>query len=88
MIRMTASAVGGIGEYKYAYYYKRSDNTTWTAIGVEFDSRTTETMEPSSVSVYEFKVIVRDNTGKTAEKVFTVNVKSSGSDELPIIPAN
>ena len=44
-------------------------------------------MTPSSISNYEFKVVVKDDSGATAEKIFNVTVKPSGRDELPIIPA-
>ena len=86
-ITLEGSANGGTGNYTYAFYYKRADNTSFVAIGKEFDGRTKDSMTPASVSMYQFKVVVKDSIGTTAEKIFDVTVKSSGGDELPIIPA-
>ena len=86
-IILTGSATGGTGNYTYAFYYRKEGNQTFVPIGKEFDGRTKDGMTPSGISNYEFKVVVKDDSGATAEKIFNVTVKPSGRDELPIIPA-
>ncbi len=84
---VTGAAEGGYGEYSYAYYYKKADASSWYTIGTEFTSNTEAKLTPSSITTYEFKVVVKDEKNQTAEKIFRVTVKSSKSDELPIVPA-
>lgn len=86
-VTITALAQGGTGEYTYSYYYQQLGSLNWYSIGDENTSAITKTFSPSSAVTYKFKVIVTDSIGDQAEKSFVVTVKSSGSDELPIIPA-
>ena len=81
------AAEGGTGEYTYAYFYMKAGNNDWYWIGSDYSDNPEAKLSPSSVSVYYFKVIVKDSLGKTAEKIFTVTVKASSGDELPIVPA-
>ena len=73
-IRMDASAVGGSGNYKYAFYFKRSANTKWNKIGTEFGSATHATLVPVAAADYDLKVVAKDSTGATSEKVFKATV--------------
>ena len=71
-VSITGAASGGTSPYTYAYYYKRSTNTKWNKIGTEFGTATSASFTPASAATFDVKVIVKDSTGKTAEKKFTV----------------
>ena len=71
-VRISASANGGTSPYTYAYYYKRSTNTSWKTLGTEWGTNTSVAFAPTSAAKYDIKVIVKDKTGATAEKLFTV----------------
>ena len=86
-VELTGAASGGAGEYKYSYYYQKMGNMNWYTMGDELTTDTFKKFSPSSASVYTFKVVVTDKINDKSEKTFVVTVKSSGSDELPIIPA-
>lgn len=71
-VKMTGAASGGTSPYTYAFYYKRSENSTWKTIGTEFSSTASAKLTPAASASYDLKVIVKDKTGKTAEKTFTI----------------
>ena len=73
-VRVSASANGGTSPYKYAYYYKRSSNNSWKTLGTEFGTNSSVAFAPTAEACYDVKVIVKDSTGNTAEKLFTVIV--------------
>lgn len=79
-VRMAASANGGTAPYTYAYYYKRSTNTTWKLLGDKFGTNSSTGFTPTAEASYDIKIIVKDSTGATAEKTFTVNAVK----ELPL----
>ena len=69
---MTGAASGGTSPYTYAFYYKRSENSSWKTIGTEFGTATTAKLTPTTSTSYDLKIVVKDKTGKTAEKTFSV----------------
>jgi len=71
-VRISASANGGTSPYKYAYYYKRSSNNTWKTLGTEWGTNSSAAFAPTSEASYDIKVVIKDSTGETAEKLFTV----------------
>ena len=71
-VTMTGKATGGTTPYKYAYYYKLSSASTWTTVGTEFGTATSATFKPTTAGTYNVKITVKDNTGATADKTFTV----------------
>ena len=71
-VRMAASASGGTAPYTYAYYYKRSTNTTWKLLGDKFGTNSSKGFTPTAEADYDIKIIVKDSTGATAEKTFKV----------------
>lgn len=74
-IPMIGKAVGGTGPFTYAFYFKRSSNTKWKVLGTEFGTETTARLKPTASASYDIRIVVKDSTGKTAEKTFTVVVK-------------
>lgn len=69
---LKGAAAGGAGGYQYAFYYKKSKNSTWTAISE--NTAKSAAFKPGSAVSYDAKVVVTDADGKTAEKIFTVSV--------------
>ena len=67
-------ASGGTSPYKYAFYYKKSKNTSWTLIGTAYTTKSAA-FRPGSATAYDIKVIVKDLSGKTNTKLMTVYVK-------------
>ncbi len=73
-IEINGSATGGTTPYTYEYYFKQASSTKWTKKNVE-NTVTSTTVKPGKVTEYNIKVVIKDADGKTAEKVFTVNVE-------------
>ncbi len=71
-VTLTAQASGGTAPYTYAFYYKKSTSSGYTKIGTEFGTDTTATFTPTMKATYNVKIVVKDSTGKTAQKTFTV----------------
>ncbi len=73
-LKLTGKASGGTSPYSYSFYYKKSDESSWQAIGKAYDGTATASFKPTSVSSYDIRIVVKDSTGKTAAKVFSVIV--------------
>ena len=71
-LTITGAATGGTAPYKYAFYYKKSIASSWTTIGTEYGTNTTETLKPLTETSYDVKVNVKDKTGTVITKTFTV----------------
>ena len=75
-VKVTGKASGGTSPYKYAFYYKKSSDSSWTVMGTAYGTATTGTFTAVS-GTYTVKANVKDNTGKIVSKEFTVTVKSA-----------
>ncbi|MBQ3692621.1 MAG: hypothetical protein II931_04800, partial [Clostridia bacterium] len=73
----TGSASGGLGDYKYAFYYKQHANSGWIAIGDLYGSASSASLKPSVLTDYDIMIRVKDKNGRMAEKKFTVKVAYS-----------
>lgn len=71
-VTLTAQADGGTGFYQYAYSYRLKGTEKWTAIS-GYTAKSVKTFAPAD-GVYDVKISVKDNTGKTEEKTFSLNV--------------
>ena len=71
-ITLNGKAGGGTVPYTYAYYYKKSTSSSWTKIGSGFSSATSAEFTPAVKATYNVKIAVKDKTGKTVEKTFSV----------------
>ncbi len=76
------AAKGGSGEYKYAFYYKKSTSKAWTTIGELYGKTTEVSFVPASVAKYLVKVNVKDGAGKIVTKIFNVNSTKPSGDDL------
>ncbi len=73
-VTLTGAASGGIGAYTYAFTYKRSTNTNWTTLGTKFGTSKSESFTPGSEAVFDIRIYVRDSTGATVSKDYTLTV--------------
>ncbi len=78
-VKLTGKASGGTSSYTYAFYYKGANDSAWKAIGTEFGTATTVSYTPTATGSYNFKVIVRDSAGSTANKTFAVKVVNTAA---------
>ena len=67
------AATGGSGEYEYAYYYKKTSDTSWTTAGTEWGTSIYATAKPGTNTVYDVCIKVRDanNTSNIVKKYLT-----------------
>ena len=72
-VTVKADAKGGFGDYKYAFYYKKSTSGAWQTIGEAYGDATEASFSPSTVAKYLVKVNVKDETGKIKSKIFEVD---------------
>ena len=71
-IRLYGLGVGGEGEYSYAYYFKRSSNVRWNAIGDTFGTKTEVRFYPTAYTDYDIRIDVKDETGTIVSRTFKV----------------
>lgn len=71
-VKLTGKATGGTAPYKYAFYYKRTENSSWKTIGTAYGTATSGSFTPTSSGTFDVKVSVKDNAGKIVTKSFTV----------------
>ena len=76
-VKLTGSASGGSGSYKYAFQYKKSSSTSWSTIGTAYGTATSATFKPGAAATYDIRVIAKDTSGTTAAKTFTLKVTQS-----------
>ena len=74
-VMMTGAASGGSGEYLYAYYYKREEDTNWNVVA--YSENTSSSFKPTKETTYNVCIRVKDSKGKVAEKRFDVAVKNT-----------
>lgn len=76
---LTAKASGGVGTYKYAYYYKKSNSANWTAFnqqnGSVYSTKKSAVFNQTSPGYYNLRVSVKDDIGTIVQKDFTVYIK-------------
>jgi len=70
------AASGGTGSYTYSYYFKQATQSSWSTKSANTTS-TSVSIKPGSAVNYDVKVVVKDSSGKTAEKTFTVKVNAA-----------
>ena len=76
-VTMTGKASGGTSPYKYAFYYKKSADSSYTTIGTAFGTATTASFKPTAAGTYNLKITVKDNAGRTANKTYTVTATAA-----------
>ncbi len=72
-VTVDASAEGGVGEYSYALYYRRSSDKEWS-VKQDFSENKILKLKPAKAVSYDICVRIKDSMGEIVDKVFTVNV--------------
>jgi len=68
-----AKATGGVGNYTYAVYYKKTSETKWTTVQ-NYSSKTSITIKPKYAEEYDISVKAKDGSGTIVKKSFKVKV--------------
>lgn len=71
-IKLTAKGSGGISPYTYTFSYKGASDSTWKTIDTANTTTTTQSLKLSTVGTYNVKISIKDKSGKTSDKIFTV----------------
>ena len=74
-VTMYGSAVGGTGEYTYAYYYKQADAQNWG--GFNFSSETQKSFKPTKETTYNICIKAKDSNNTVSAVYFDVEVKNT-----------
>ena len=72
-ITLTGAASGGTSPYTYAYYYKKSSQSSWTTVK-DFSSTTSVSITPASATTYDVCIKVKDKTGTVEKKYFKLTM--------------
>ena len=75
-VKVTCASTGGVGTKKYAVWYKKSTQTSWTQVKT-FGTSTTATVKPKSTGTYTVSVKVKDANGTIVAKRMTLKVKAA-----------
>ena len=76
-IKIKGSAANNTGDVTYSYYFKRAINTRWIAIGDKDTTSTVANLVPKGAAEYDIKVVAKDSTGETAEKIMKLSVSET-----------
>ncbi len=96
-VTMTGKATGGTSPYKFAYYYKKSTDSSWTkayvtASGSAYTKNTSVSFKPTTAGTYNVKINAKDDTGTVVSKEFKVTVtaalKNSSTISATSVTAN
>ena len=79
-LTINGAAEGGTAPYTYSYYYKKSSVNNWNTKLAD-TTKTAASLKLGTAVPYEVKVVVKDSSGNTREKIFTVNVEQA----LPLV---
>ena len=74
-IILKGAASGGAGGYTYAFYYKKSSRENWLEMKPAYTTKSAS-FKPGKAVSYDVMAVVKDADGTTAEKVYTVAVKT------------
>ncbi len=73
-VTLKGAATGGTSPYLYAYYFKKSNSTTWVAIGNEYTTNTSAYFTPGTATTYNVLIKVMDNNGVVVSNSYSVKV--------------
>ena len=82
-VTVNAKAIGGTGEYTYAFYYKQKSQSKWTT-KQNFQENNSVLIKPANATDYDVCVKVKDSTGTIEKKYFDlkVNDKLKNTSEI------
>ncbi len=81
-VTMTGKATGGTSPYKYAYYYKKSTDSTWTRAyttpaGNAYTKNTSVSFKPTTAGTYNVRINAKDDKGTVVAKELRVTVTAA-----------
>ena len=85
-VYVKAAAVGGLGDYQYAVYYKRAASSKWTTVS-SWTDKSDFVITPISVNGYNICVKIKDKNGVIVKKYFDLMVKDVSLKNLSEISA-
>ena len=86
-VTAAASAEGGTGGYRYAFYYMREGASEWTVKGTEYDNTTSATLTPYYKGIYYLKVNAKDSSGTIRSKIFTIHSVTAAAQNIGTLPS-
>ncbi len=75
-VTANAKAVGGTGEYTYAFYYKQKVQTKWTT-KQNFQENNSVSIKPANATEYDVCIKVKDGSGTIQKRYFDLTVKKA-----------
>ncbi len=82
-VTINASAIGGMGDYKYGVFYKKASDTQWIC-KQNFTKNTQVTIEPETIDVYDICIKVKDKLGGIDKLYFKLTVNDQLSNTSTI----
>ncbi len=74
-VKLAGKASGGFSPYTYAYYYKKSDESSWTKLA-GYSTAASKSFTSRAAGAYVLRVNVKDSTGKSVCKDINLTVRS------------
>lgn len=75
---LTGKAIGGTGSYQYQMVAKHSEDTKWTVLK-DYNTTSVKKWTPAKTGTYKIAIKVKDGTGKTVEKLFSLTVNPAAA---------
>ncbi len=72
-VKLNDSAKGGMGSYRYAYFYKLNTASSWKTVK-DYSTTTMKTITPSAAGTYDICIKVKDGSGTVSKKYFVLKV--------------
>ncbi len=82
-VTLKGAATGGGGSYQYAYYYKKSTDSSFTTLKA-YSTTNSVAFSPKTDGSYTVKIRVKDATGKTLDKDFSVSCTQAFTNKSTI----
>ncbi len=79
-VKITGAAEGGNAPYRYSFYYKKGNASSWTLKGTEFGTASSVTLNPATATEYEIMVMVKDASGTIRTKTMVVTVSGNTAE--------
>lgn len=73
-VGLTGKAVGGEGDYAYAFYYRKTTSRTFTPVAAPYSGKTKVFFKPAGAAEYVVRILVKDAAGTIAVKEYSLSV--------------
>lgn len=86
-VTIEAAAEGGVGDYRFAVYYKKASAASWTKVS-GYTAATVFQITPKAAVDYIVKVCVKDSSGTIVEKELPLKVEAAVLSNLSALSAD